>query len=233
VREITLREISNESKISFRYLEALEQDRFEILPAAVFARGFLREYARFVGLDPDEVVNYYLSALPPVVPEEDVEPQKVIPAERSSAWWPIVGGLGVLTVALMAFYWSSLQSPKESSIPEIVPQAVGSAVDAVEVVEPEARQPIRMTLDFRQNSWVKVVVDGERQVSELRVQGESLKRSAQRELRITLGNVAGVTLEINETPIPLEVRDDEELVIDLEALARLGVGGGEPSAPDA
>ncbi len=58
-----MREIADNSKISLRYLEALEQDRFDVLPAPVFARGFLREYARVVGLNPDEVVNLYLVAL--------------------------------------------------------------------------------------------------------------------------------------------------------------------------
>jgi cytoskeleton protein RodZ len=62
-RSVSLREIADSSKISIRYLDALEQDRFDALPAPVFARGFLREYARVVGLNPDEVVNLFLVAL--------------------------------------------------------------------------------------------------------------------------------------------------------------------------
>ncbi len=61
-REVSLREIADKTKISFRYLEAMEEDRFDLLPAAVFARGFLREYARYVGLNPDEVLNSFLAA---------------------------------------------------------------------------------------------------------------------------------------------------------------------------
>ena len=60
-RQISLREIAERTKISLRYLEAMEEDRFETLPAPIFAKGFLREYARYVGLSPDEVVNHYLS----------------------------------------------------------------------------------------------------------------------------------------------------------------------------
>src|SRR3954463_410977 len=61
LREISLRDIAERTKISLRYLEAMEADRFDLLPAAVFAKGFLREYARYVGLSPDDVVNHYLS----------------------------------------------------------------------------------------------------------------------------------------------------------------------------
>lgn len=62
IRNINLREISDNTKIGMRYLEALEEDRFEVLPAPIFAKGFLREYAKYVGLDADEVVNFYIAA---------------------------------------------------------------------------------------------------------------------------------------------------------------------------
>ena len=45
IRGISLREIADASKISIRYLEALETGRFSMLPAPVFAKGFLRQYA--------------------------------------------------------------------------------------------------------------------------------------------------------------------------------------------
>ena len=73
LREISLREIADVTKISIRYLEALEQDRFDVLPAPVFAHGFLREYARYVGLDADEVVNSYLTAQKEAEPEEEAD----------------------------------------------------------------------------------------------------------------------------------------------------------------
>jgi cytoskeletal protein RodZ len=45
-RSIELREIADHTKIGIRYLEALEQDRFDVLPAPVFTKGFLRQYGR-------------------------------------------------------------------------------------------------------------------------------------------------------------------------------------------
>src|SRR5215218_7805528 len=65
LREISLRDIAERTKISLRYLEAMEADRFDLLPAPLFAKGFLREYARYVGLSPDDVVNHYLSVHSP------------------------------------------------------------------------------------------------------------------------------------------------------------------------
>ena len=229
VREISLREISEESKISIRYLEALEEDRFEILPAQVFAHGFLREYARFVGLDPDEVVNYYISARPVEKVEEDA-PTSRVEVERRGSLWPVAVIVLILIAVLSGLYWFSQRPTAETAVPDIVPPTTPTPETVVEVVEPATRDPIRMTLDFGQRSWVEVVVDGEKVVSELRVQGESLRRSANEEVRLKLGNVAGVSLEINETPFPLEIQNDEELVIDLELLRARGLLA-EPGSP--
>ena len=72
MRGISIHEIATFSKISLRYLEALEASRFSVLPAPVFAKGFLRQYAGYVGLDPDEVVNYYIVAQQGEAHEDDL-----------------------------------------------------------------------------------------------------------------------------------------------------------------
>src|SRR6185369_13431821 len=59
IRGISLKEISDATKISKRFLEALERNDHRTLPAPVFTRGFVREYARYVGLNVEEMVNRY------------------------------------------------------------------------------------------------------------------------------------------------------------------------------
>src|SRR5512147_2092556 len=59
IRGVTLKEIADATKISKRYLEALEEDKYDTLPAPVFTRGFVREYARYLGLNSEEMVNRY------------------------------------------------------------------------------------------------------------------------------------------------------------------------------
>ena len=59
LREITLREISEATKISVRILQAIEQNNYKILPGGIFNRNFLRAYAGFIGLDPEMIVRKY------------------------------------------------------------------------------------------------------------------------------------------------------------------------------
>ena len=63
LRDISLRDIADATKINVRYLEALENNRFEILPGGVFNKGFIRAYARFIGADGEALVDGYLQEM--------------------------------------------------------------------------------------------------------------------------------------------------------------------------
>lgn len=63
-RRITLSDVEQDIRINRTYLEALEQARFDLLPAPVYARGFMRSYARYLGLDPEEAVRAVPRDLP-------------------------------------------------------------------------------------------------------------------------------------------------------------------------
>jgi len=207
MRDISLRQIADSSKISLRYLEALEQDRFDVLPAPVFARGFLREYARYVGLNPDEVVNYFILAVKGGAAEE---PEALAPSARPSRDWTygLLLALGVAAllglVALLA-YWGERRRPRVEPPPPIAAPPVQPAPVAPPPAAAAAAvlPPLRVTLDFVQDCWVEAAVDGRRQISELRVQGESLQLDAEQYVVLTLGNAAAVQVEVNGRPFPM------------------------------
>ena len=55
----SIKEVSDATKIRSQFIEAMEEDRFDLLPPGVIAKGFLVTYARFLGLDPEEAVAMY------------------------------------------------------------------------------------------------------------------------------------------------------------------------------
>jgi cytoskeletal protein RodZ len=65
-REIPLTQISESTHISVRLLEALENDRFDVLPGGVLIISFVRQYARIVGLDEEEAVGRLKQVARPV-----------------------------------------------------------------------------------------------------------------------------------------------------------------------
>ena len=76
MRGITLDEITESTKISRRHLEALETEHFDQLPGGVFNKGFVRAYARFLGIDEDRAVADYSAAS-----NEQPEPENKFPLE--------------------------------------------------------------------------------------------------------------------------------------------------------
>ncbi len=70
-RGITLEEISSSTKIGTRMLVALEQDHFDQLPGGIFNKGFIRAYARCLGLDEEQAIADYLVASGNVPPEKE------------------------------------------------------------------------------------------------------------------------------------------------------------------
>src|ERR1043166_9720752 len=62
-RGIALREISEQTRISMRYLEGIETDDYKRLPGGIFNRSFIRAYAKFVGFDEHEALEDYARTL--------------------------------------------------------------------------------------------------------------------------------------------------------------------------
>jgi cytoskeletal protein RodZ len=112
-RGIELDAISNTTKISTRMLRALEEERFDQLPGGVFNKGFVRAYARHVGLDEQEAIADYLAALNgSQVPPQENPPSPT--ANRSES--------AIATVKIPAQIRHA-DRPKEDRPPKVRPSA--------------------------------------------------------------------------------------------------------------
>jgi cytoskeletal protein RodZ len=62
-KDLTFDDVSNVTKISARMLQAIEEEHFDVLPGGVFNKGFIRAYAKHLGLNDEEAVTDYLTCL--------------------------------------------------------------------------------------------------------------------------------------------------------------------------
>lgn len=239
MREISLRDIADRTKISLRYLEAMEDNRFDLLPAPIFAKGFLREYARYVGLSPDEVVNHYLSVQQPGATEEEgVKKDATLAGQRPARPKPVRNwtyglflALAVLVlvglVAALAWY---AEKRRENPAADVTPPPIAAppAPEAAPVAAPlptpdRPKAPLEVTLDFTSACWVEVMADGRRVLAQEMAQGESLPVEAQQSVQVTLGDTSAAEIQVNGLPYPLNGKRGEvrEVVIDLETVRQL------------
>lgn len=78
-RRLSVDQLSRTTKISVATLRAIEKNEIDKLPGGIFIRGFLRAYAREVGLDVEDTVKRYLAQFEP-------RPDEVVPIETDDTW---------------------------------------------------------------------------------------------------------------------------------------------------
>ena len=92
-RSLALTDVSARLRIRRPYLEAIEEGRFGELPGAVYVSGFLRQYAEFLGLDPEQVLKSYQAEADGTVKRTVLNFPMPRPEERTPRLWLVVGAL--------------------------------------------------------------------------------------------------------------------------------------------
>ena len=116
-KNVTFEDAERVTRIRREYLEALEHEDFNKLPAPVYARGFLRSYAGYLGLDPGELMPFF-----PVghVEEPQLDPLPEVGEPRT---WNMSGVLAVGVVGFLILLVIALYSVgREGTSPALAPQ---------------------------------------------------------------------------------------------------------------
>jgi cytoskeletal protein RodZ len=234
LRGVSLREIATGTKISVRFLQALEEDRVEALPGGLFPRAFAKQYALFLGLDVERTVADFVEAHGELAPERKPAP---LPVRRA----PLPLGhifLALVAVVAVALTLRRGSPPPPGPTPTPLAAPVVLPTDRVypsPVLAPEgASDSLVLTMTAQADCWVEVRADGATLVNRVLAQGESQTFEARGEIVLSVGNAGGLSIRVNDRPaLPLgrsgEVR--KNIVITRQNLPDI-VGQGDAAQPD-
>jgi cytoskeleton protein RodZ len=235
IRDISLEEISQATKISVRLLKALEESDLKNLPAPTFTRGFIRAYARHLGIDPEEKVNAYLADLAGDSSEAPV-PKKARPRSRFWRGRRSTAGtiVGVVTAVLVLL--GMIASPERRGKPSherLIAAPKASPVVLKNVAVSNEPTPVReepaaaanrpaassgaiaLVLHFDQDSWTRLEADGRTVLNALVRRGETRRFEAHRGFRISLGNAGGVRISVDGRALD-PLGDSGEVIKDVQ-----------------
>jgi cytoskeleton protein RodZ len=195
------------TRIRPSYLEALEQEHFEQLGGNVYAKGFLRSYARFLGVDPAPLLDAYRAQERPDAPLFEHAPTAIRGARaggrRGQTWLAVA--IVCVSIILVASLWSLLRpspDPTEAQPPFAPAPATTAAVGSAGTsAPPTTARPVQrgvtVTLRYRAPSWTRVTADGK--VSFEGTPGRDERRTfrAKRSIDLILGAPAVVSLTVN------------------------------------
>jgi transcriptional regulator with XRE-family HTH domain len=238
-----LEEIEARTKIRARFLRAMEEEDWEVLPGAAYVRGFLHTYAEALGLDADAVVAEYRSeeqppeeAATPAVPETPIRPARGLgrPAvSRRRAW--TLGAIalaavlgGILALGLLG---DSDEPERGAGKPAAEENASGrDQGGGGEVPAEPPAEPTRVSLRFTTTGtvWVCLVDDaGQRLVEGVTLPaGDEQGPFRARSFDLALGNgqidmrANGERVPIPDAPNPLGYRITPERTRELAEAER-------------
>ena len=130
LRGITLDEISKATKISVRLLEAIETDRFDILPSGIFRKSFVKSYAKYLGMNEEQILHEYalqFEISPPAAYAEKPAGGQSMPVSANQQPWTLVFAGLLLLAVCGGMYWFFSESNVEPSISPSTSTTAGRA----------------------------------------------------------------------------------------------------------
>ena len=214
LRGISLKQIAEETKIAVRFLEALEENRVDLIPGEFYRRSYLRSYARYLGLDEERALNAYDFANQEAA--EDGDSIKKSKLGSSLPWlkW-VLGVAALLGLSATMLLKPDPSAPSESSLfpaleprlsaRERVPERRASA-DEVPVIadlplaETDIASGLRVVLSVDDSCWLEIQADGEIVISGLKDGGFRQEVTVSKEVKLWIGNAGGVSVWLNGRP---------------------------------
>jgi cytoskeletal protein RodZ len=222
----TISDVAERLHIRSVYLTAIEDEDWAAIGAPVYIRGFMRTYARYLGLDPEAAVAR-LSETPPAPPARGGSGASAAPAaisaeERSGRRLPSGAALlavviAVAVVGFVAYQYGQFRnqgaapppvaavSPGASEAPvaTAAEPAPTPAPDSTPLVAP-APSPVstrpQLTIQFTETSWLRVVIDGKVAVEGTFGPGAT-KTFTGKVATVRIGNAGGVQIAVDGRPV--------------------------------
>jgi cytoskeletal protein RodZ len=221
-QDLEFAEVEQATKIRGKYLRALEDEQFDILPGQTYVKGFLRTYAEYLGLDGQLYVDEYNSRYIPGDEETPLRAQNKAtvgrsPRVESSVVLITLAAIGILT-ALVVVAWRFGSDTPETAIPDFSSEpraetrAKQPARRSARPAAPMARLTITGALG---DSWVEVHqrTAAGRELYRGTLEAGSTIRFAQRRMHVVMGRPGNLRLKVNGRVVEVPGRGNTTAVV--------------------
>jgi transcriptional regulator with XRE-family HTH domain len=222
---ISLIDISADTRISLKFLEAIERGQFQILPQT-YVRAFLREYALSISLDSNDVLQQYISIQQesPTRKSDEVVIQNISTQPKTSPGniknqivklsplqWNIAFGIFLVIIVVLVIVLANMKKEsdsvnpiveipfdrviRESEAASIPPPS--AAADSVPVFKTLLKDSLRLEVTTLDSVWISLLIDDTKGAEYLF--GPNRKRiwAAKERFVVTMGNAGGATFRLN------------------------------------
>ncbi|GIK38191.1 MAG: helix-turn-helix domain-containing protein [Chloroflexota bacterium] len=222
---LTLEQVEEAIHIRRHMLEALEGNELKKFPSPVITRGLIRNYAKYLNLDPIEALTLYDgNGIVPVkgqrLTPNGIEFMNLSMAPRPFISWDFIFGMLLFLVVIGGFgyiTYTTVIQPGLTPTPTKTPSAAGLGEDAALLLPTVTPLPtstptplpptdtptpiiyggVTVELQLKQPSWIQILVDDVKTFEGILQPGESKNWTGQRRVAIRAGNAGGVEVIVN------------------------------------
>ncbi|MGZ6196817.1 MAG: RodZ domain-containing protein [Vulcanimicrobiaceae bacterium] len=208
-RGLTLSDVAEQIRIRSVYLAAIEEENWTSIGAPVYIRGFLRTYARFLGVDPEDAVSEFnASGADALGPPATTSSSQIGPPSSGRSLSALIWVASAVALALIAFViYLFLAPPKNQPRTVAIGQSTSlpsPAASAVPSPTPQPSAPLASTatlaIHLTAPSWLRVTVDGNVSIEGTFPAGTSRTFHGKSAL-VRVGNAGGVEIVVDGKPV--------------------------------
>jgi cytoskeletal protein RodZ len=213
MREVSMDELTKATRISTRFIQALENEEWQKLPGGVFGRGFVRTVARYLGLDEEALLAEYDLARGNQSEAAPAKPEERIPSPPK--WIPALAVFIILLIAAGLFYagrygwrrYVAHRTAKKSAASSVAiePQFQINAATPVPAADPSANSftpPLDLSVSTSAATRVRILADNKLLLDRELPAGETRHFSAHQQFEVTAADSSRVLLELNGQAMP-------------------------------
>ncbi|MFW5995721.1 MAG: helix-turn-helix domain-containing protein [Halanaerobiaceae bacterium] len=224
IRDVSLAQIEEETKIRKKYLAALEKNDFDSIPGEVYVKAFIKGYAEQVGLDGNKLVDKYINAKKrkkEQEKEEEIRRQKELENRKNKIKIIVVSAAILLIILVLGLIYikekdvestdagqnenlssrmeAAVETSSEESVEDSLPPESNnnsnSATNSQQTGQKNKQGNIKIIASRR--SWLQVEIDGEEVYSGFINDEETLDYTGKENLILKIGNGKAIKVNVN------------------------------------
>jgi cytoskeletal protein RodZ len=196
---LNLREVAHTLRIQSENLKALENGDLERLPPDVYVKAYIREYAKFLNIDPKPLLDEYATL---TMKNEEEAPLPPPLPRKKSALLRISLPASLVAAVIVGFFIYTQTYERKAVVPvtpatPTVPESPGSAQSTSELLPSKPEPQHMLDVTATETTWLRIEPDGGESEEMLLKPGETKKWTSPNGFNLKVGNAGGVRLVLD------------------------------------
>lgn len=220
-QEISLEDISAATRINVKFLQAIEDGEFSILPQA-YVRAFIREYAAQVGINPEDSIKKYEQSTQ--LQNETLTSTTIakirLPKQKGASQTTVLTILAIIVVAGLIGALTFFRDDPEKKVDEIPFQQAVEETEkqptpdsSISIVNKPSHQSLLppaslsgdsllLFISASESTWISLIIDEKVKSEILLLTDNSMQWKAAHNFKLTVGNAGGIKIKLNNKEVP-------------------------------